>query len=606
MDEKLDILIKESEKESEHLEPMLARYAELLSTSNAEVIRVYTPQIIELCEKWEKDVPFVSGVKSLTTGLSLFFSGKFTEAVEPCYIAIQILEKSSFRDLFALASMIYGANKRSLGDLDVAVEFLIQGVSNMKIDGHLAVYKSLGTYQLAEINVQIDDYEAAERHYNSAVEIAEYLNNNWGKFRAYNGMANFYISQNKLEEAKTYLDSCMALEDLTPSQYSKCFCDLGIYHLKLDQYTQAEKFLKDSYDLRIKHDLKDAAATSLMFLCKVSMATDNNSKALDYVSQALEICLETKSKAKILECHHIMAKLYASQSEWEKSCKSYQEYDVLQNEINSKQLQNIYKQKNNQISRQKAMIEEAHKEITDSITYAKRIQSAILPSENSFNSHLNNAFVLYLPKDVVAGDFYWMEKIDDYLFLAAADCTGHGVPGAMVSVVCHNALNRSVREYGLTDPADILNKTREIVINEFANADENIKDGMDIALCRINGHQLVYAGAHNPLWVIKNNEFIEFKANKQPIGNFEKSSPFISHEITLQSGDSFYIFSDGYIDQFGGERGKKFKAKALKELLLKITGESMLVQKQTINDTFQQWKGQHEQVDDVCVIGVKV
>jgi serine phosphatase RsbU (regulator of sigma subunit) len=258
------------------------------------------------------------------------------------------------------------------------------------------------------------------------------------------------------------------------------------------------------------------------------------------------------------------------------------------------------------IEAQKSILETKNQEITDSITYAKRIQSAILPSINEIKTCLPNSFVFYKPKDIVAGDFYWLEQKQNCTLLAVADCTGHGVPGAMVSVVCNNALNRSVREFEITDPGEILNKTREIVINEFEKSEEDVKDGMDIALCTIKGNVLQYAGAHNPLWIIRNNELIEIKADKQPIGKFDNQTPFSTHQFKLQKNDILYIFTDGFADQFGGEKGKKFKTKSFKELLLSLNSKPINEQKELIESTFNQWKGDIEQLDDVCVIGVRV
>jgi serine phosphatase RsbU (regulator of sigma subunit) len=268
------------------------------------------------------------------------------------------------------------------------------------------------------------------------------------------------------------------------------------------------------------------------------------------------------------------------------------------------------------IQQQKELVENAHdqleektKEIMDSINYAKRIQSAILPSTKLVKECLPNSFILYKPKDVVAGDFYWMERRDGKVLFAAADCTGHGVPGAMVSVICNNALNRTVREYGLTNPGKILDKVREILLQEFKESEEledYVRDGMDIALCSIQGSTLQFSGAFNPLWIIRNGEIIVRKADRQPVGEFRIKDPFTMYQLELQPGDSIYIFSDGYIDQFGGEKGKKFKTKAFRELLLSIQDKSMDDQKLFLNETFETWRGNHEQVDDVCVLGVKI
>lgn len=265
-----------------------------------------------------------------------------------------------------------------------------------------------------------------------------------------------------------------------------------------------------------------------------------------------------------------------------------------------------------EIQLQKEIVEEKNREITDSISYAKRIQSAILPPPKLVKSYLNSSFILYKPKDIVAGDFYWMEPKGDTILFAAADCTGHGVPGAMVSVVCNNGLNRAVREYGLTDPGKILDKTREIVISEFEKSEEQVKDGMDIALCSLSGaegkHLLKYAGAHNPLWIIRKgaNEVEEVKADKQPIGQYANPLPYTTHELELNEGDSIYIFSDGFADQFGGDKGKKFKTANFKRLLLSFKDEPIEKQKDLIDKAFEDWMGDLEQLDDVCVIGVKI
>lgn len=260
----------------------------------------------------------------------------------------------------------------------------------------------------------------------------------------------------------------------------------------------------------------------------------------------------------------------------------------------------------NEISENRLALEEKNKEITDSINYAKRIQAAILPSDKIVKSHLKDAFVLYKPKDIVAGDFYWIEEVEGTVLFAAADCTGHGVPGAMVSVICNNALNRSVREYGLIDPGVILDKACEIVIQEFEKSEEDVKDGMDIALCALKGKTLHYSGANNPLWILRNGEIIETKATKQPVGKFDGIKPYKTHAIELQQNDIVYVFSDGYVDQFGGERAKKFKANQLRSTLLSIAHLSMSEQHDHLDKVFIDWQGDLEQIDDVCVIGIRI
>jgi serine phosphatase RsbU (regulator of sigma subunit) len=194
------------------------------------------------------------------------------------------------------------------------------------------------------------------------------------------------------------------------------------------------------------------------------------------------------------------------------------------------------------------------------------------------------------------------------IYFAAADCTGHGVPGALVSVVCSNAISKALLEEGITDTGKILDRTRELVIEKFSKSEENVKDGMDISLCRLDiaNKSLQWSGANNPLWIIRNGELIEIKPDKQPIGNYAETKPFTSHDMELKTGDTIYVFTDGFQDQFGGERGKKFKASKLKELLLSVQNEKMDDQKIIIDNTFEKWRGNLEQNDDVCVIGVRI
>jgi serine phosphatase RsbU (regulator of sigma subunit) len=271
-------------------------------------------------------------------------------------------------------------------------------------------------------------------------------------------------------------------------------------------------------------------------------------------------------------------------------------------------LENKVEERTREINLQKHIVEEKQKEIIESINYAKRLQQAILPPIELIKGQLPESFVLYKPKDIIAGDFYWMETIQDMIFIASADCTGHGVPGAMVSVVCSNALNRSVKEFGLTETGRILDKTRELVLETFEKSVNEVKDGMDISLLCIdkNNKQFFWSGANNPLWYIQNNELQEIKADKQPIGKTDYAKPFTTHKVSYDTETVFYLFTDGYADQFGGPKGKKFKYKPMQELLISIQQLSMEEQADIINKTFNDWKNELEQVDDVCIIGIKI
>jgi len=264
------------------------------------------------------------------------------------------------------------------------------------------------------------------------------------------------------------------------------------------------------------------------------------------------------------------------------------------------------------LNNQKLLIEEKNKDITNSIKYAKRIQESILPVDNIVQNTLNDAFVLFRPKDIVSGDFYWLEKVDNTILFAVVDCTGHGVPGAFISIIGYNGLNRAVNEFKLRKPSKILEKLNEIVNETIKQTyeDSTIRDGMDIALCSVNLDtlKLEYAGANNPLYIISNNEVVEYKASKRPIGHFVGVDfhDFVNHEIEIQKDDMIYIFSDGYADQFGGPKNKKFKYSQLKTILKEIHKETSEKQKDILNEIIDKWMIDVEQIDDICILGVRV
>lgn len=269
---------------------------------------------------------------------------------------------------------------------------------------------------------------------------------------------------------------------------------------------------------------------------------------------------------------------------------------------------------NKQLEIKNHIIQEKNKEIKDSITYAQQIQQAILPPLELKTKIISDSFIFFKPKDIVSGDFVWLSKSafddehDPKLLIAAADCTGHGVPGAMVSIVCNDALNKAVGQFNLFNPGKILDKTRELLLESFSKSNNNVQDGMDISLLSINGknQQVEWAGANNSLIYILNGELIEIKANKQPIGKTENPLAFTSHTIPMTNGSQFYLFTDGFADQFGGHRGKKFMFRQFKELLKTIADLPMQEQLLELEKSFSLWKGEQEQTDDVCIVGIKI
>lgn len=299
--------------------------------------------------------------------------------------------------------------------------------------------------------------------------------------------------------------------------------------------------------------------------------------------------------------------------------------DEIQNQRNS--LANLaweLQEKSEEVEKQKNVLANQHKEITDSIVYARRIQNAVLPTSEFINNLFSEHFILYKPKSIVSGDFYWATQINDLSIFCVTDCTGHGVPGAFMSMMGISFLNEIVRKEEVTDAAQVLNQLRNLVITSMVECNENhIKlDGMDMGLCVLNRKslELQFAGANIPCWIakanisaIKNDErfdvndtLIEIKPDRMPIARFEKMDPFTLVNIRLDAGDTIYLATDGFADQFGGAEGKKFQKNRVLELISQVKNEPLRNQKDILDITFEKWKGSKNQIDDVTILGVKI
>ncbi|UKN02277.1 tetratricopeptide repeat protein [Paracrocinitomix mangrovi] len=573
------------------------------------------------------------------------------------------------------------------GENDIALEYFKKSLSLAKENKDkrqiATAYNSIGKVYNAT-----GENKTAIEYYEKCIEIAEEVEDGEIIAITLNNIGSAYEEMGENEKAIEYFQNALEMHEEIGFQQgiSNSLNGLGRAYLKLGKYSQGlaygKKSLQIAQEIGATIEVNEAAKT----LWKINKSLGKYSESL----RMYELYIETRDSIESIEHQQEIirqeykyayekqtaadsvayakekeiATIQMEKQEAEIKVKRNQQYVLIGGLLMIALFAGFVYQRFKVTSKQKVIIEHAHQEleeknqeIIDSITYAKRIQSAILPPQKLVKEYLQDSFILYSPKDIVAGDFYWLETKDDHIIFAAADCTGHGVPGAMVSVVCNNGLNRSVREHGLTDPGEILDKTREIVIQEFEKSEEEVKDGMDIALVsltlnkkndienendsrnEVNTHThslyhsispshsqphthsatpshshsashsiLKYAGAHNPLWIIRNGaqDVEEIKADKQPIGKFGNAEPFTTHTTTLNSGDTIYIFSDGFADQFGGDKGKKFKAKNFKTLLLSIQSESMDKQRVLIHEAFEEWKGSLEQLDDVCVIGVRI
>ncbi len=609
-----------------------------------------------------KEIDSKSGMAMVNNNIGILYydMGDIPLALEYYYKELKLEEEANNQDGIASSYNNIGILYAEQGDTLKALEFFDK-VKKIRVKmgdqhGIASTTNNIGLMYYSK-----GDYNLALDMYFEAVSIYEKIGNKVDLGGTLSNIAQVYEKQKNFGTAIRYcMESLRILEGIeNPQSVSKSYHILAsIYYFKgdiLKAQESAEKSLEIALKIGYPMEIQNAAKV-------LSDVYENQNKGM----QALEMHKLFIEMRDSLQNIKTKTATYQQKAKYEfdkQKAIDDAEHDKLiaiEKEEQARQLVIIYavisglillgiflifvfnrlsitrKQKNEinlqkeEIAFQHQQLEQSHEEIKDSITYAKRLQNAILPSIDLITNHIPQNFVYFRPKDVVSGDFYWFEKIGNTIFVAVADCTGHGVPGAMVSVVCSNALNRAVKEFGEKNPSKILNKTRELVVEQFSMSGANVQDGMDIAFCAFNGNTMTYSGANNPVWVVMKTErlteeqkkntrniiqddkaLVEIKGDRKPVAKYRDMSDFSEKSIQLEEGDLIYLFSDGFSDQFGGESiadkkgGKKFKYKPFKNFLLSIHQMPMEEQKEHLNRTFEMWKGDFEQVDDVCVIGMR-
>lgn len=509
---------------------------------------------------------------------------------------------------------------------------------------------------LGQIYSRIHDYKNAIDTLTKGLTIRQHIKDDKAAASSLNLIARNYVLNKHYEEAKNFYNQSLALRESIKDEDGIPWTYLGLASLYSEQenWTLSLEYYQKAEKSNVKQE-KRFDVLCLLGKGKIYLHQPNITESIACLNKALAISQELKITSIQSEVHELLAQAFEKVGDLTQALLHYKTYNQLRQEILSNDKVNTLKNQQiafsvesaekeaeihrlkhvelknafDQIALQHHQLEEKSKEITDSITYAKRIQDAYLPEKDLLTQIFPQAFLLFKPKDIVSGDFYWYNQLSiptPSRIFAAADCTGHGVPGAIMSVICSNALNEVVNNKQIHQPDLILNEVRNMVTASFKKQGESTqKDGMDIALVRLldtNGKTtLQFAGANNPLWIVRKGEpstpsnniiststhhLIEIKADKQPIGNYEKMNPFTLHQLDLQSGDTIYSFSDGYADQFGGSFGKKMKYKPLKDLILSIQDKDMSEQKTILYNAYNDWKRNFEQIDDVCMIGVRV
>ena len=493
--------------------------------------------------------------------------------------------------------------------------------------GLASSYNNLGS-----IYSKLHNIKQALFYYHKSRNIYKNLGNKYGVSVNYNNISLIYIDQVNYEKAMYYnKKSLIIAEELDNKELlAETYKTLGAIYFEQQSYNLALNVLQHALTLSQEIGIVKQTKEISFVLYELYKKTALPAKALSMHELYIEMrdslnSIKNKEAAIKLEYQHQYEKEQAladakHQEQITLSAEREKRQQLIANSAGGglvmvllfaffifNRLQVTRRQKK-VIEQQKELVEEQKKDITDSIQYAENIQRALLPAEEDL-SVFPEGFILFQPKDIVSGDFYWMQHNKDSVYLAACDCTGHGVPGAFMSMIGSSQLDEAVIEKGLTQPNEIFYEVRKGFINALKQTGEKgqQKDGMDATLIAWDkNNKLQFAVANNPLFLIRKGELLETKPDRQPVGFFTgEQMPFTHHELKLEKRDTVYIFSDGYHDQFGGPKNKKFMIKNFKKLLLSIQDKSMNEQKTIIEETMAQWKGDTEQVDDILVIGVR-
>ena len=451
-----------------------------------------------------------------------------------------------------------------------------------------------------------------------------------------NNIGDTYMELGDYKNALRYFKLCLDFPNLTPRIKAIVFSNIGEVYFHLKEYDSVLENLEKGLKYGEESSYWQIIIAAYLMQAKMLILENKDAAAIISLDKAQKIAVEKGNKEEEYMLYLAYANAYGKLSEYEKAYfyldKYHQLKEELLNDNSAQKLKKIEfefqfksikneaeetKEKNklltrafNQIETQRNEIELKNLSITDSIKYAKRIQNSILPSPEKVKSLLSNSFVFYQPKDIVSGDFYWIDKVGDEVIFSVIDCTGHGVPGAFVSLIAHNALNKVILEKQVTKPSQILTEIDQIMIDSFSKSETNVRDGMDMGICTWNKktNQLQFSGAYHSLFMYNANALHEIKGNRESIGFsfYENKTEFVNHQVNVLPNTTIYLSSDGFPDQFGGDRGKKLKWKGFKDFLTKINNLPITEQHKNMSSYFVKWQGKLEQLDDVCVIGVKL
>lgn len=594
----------------------------------------------------QEQIEDLKGASSTLNNIAYIYfqQENYKKALEYWQKSLKYRMQTKDKDLISHSLLNLGSVYFRLGDTPKALEYFeksyeIQLANNDKL---------AGAYSLNNIGFiynQQKDYKNAEKYWNKCLKIRREINDKKGQVYSLQNLSSLYINIKKNDLAlitaqeAVKLSNQLGILSLSQASYFRLYqvqLKRKFYKEALNNFIQYSN-LKDSIlnetntqslaerDAKYKYDIKQIA-DSISYTKEIKIKDLNLSKQKAIVQKqkiqqyALSIGLVLILIILILGYRNLKSKQKANLL----LQKQKNEIEAQTSELYSRN-EEIQSQRD-EISYRKDEIEKIHADVKDSIVYAKNIQNAMLPNKKLLDNNFSDSFVFFKPKDVVSGDFYWWSEVEGQTIITAADCTGHGVPGAFMSMLGISFLREIVNKEYITHTGVILRRLRKEIVKSLKQKEKSdlltVNDGMDMSLVSINhkNNILQFSGANNPIYIITKNKralsgyesiqgfdgFFELKPDKMPIGLYDKMDRFTTQEIQLEKGDQIYLFSDGYADQFGGPKGKKFKYRAFKKLILQHSNRPMIEQREILFSTLKSWQGIEEQVDDLVVLGIKI
>jgi serine phosphatase RsbU (regulator of sigma subunit) len=611
---------------------------------NPDSALIYSDSLIAIARIEKNQHALAVGLKN--KGQASYLKGNYPQTLTCYQEALTIAEKEKYMDVQLSVHNLYGTFYKKQNNLKSALEQFTKGLelarNNKDTVGMANAICDMGlVYQL-----QNDIYKAIDC-FSTGLKYNQQLGNKLSESYSLNYLAEVYAGQKRFNEAISFLNKALNIrEELKDTiamavnyvNLGEVYYQMGNQQLALENYQKSTLLAKKvNYSDLLKHCYKmisdlylkqrNFEKAYLYFNLHVALKDSIYNEQTTIIIQETEAKYQTEKKQlqiDNLNKDNALKQEALAKSELQIKQQNMQimffilavlllsalSFFIFRSYKQKKQSAEIILSQKVEVERQRDLVEEKGKEITDSIHYAKRIQQALLASDTFLKKHISDYFIFYKPKDIVSGDFYWANVIDGKFVMITADCTGHGVPGAFMSLLNISYLNEAIIEKRMDAPDKILDYVRSQIIQSLnpEGSESEGRDGMDATLCvyDFKGMWLRFSSANNPLWLYRNNEIKEFSADKMPVGMYHgEQKSFTQQTIGLRKGDIVYTFTDGFADQFGGEKGKKFKYKNFQQLLLNNANLPMAEQKQILEKTIRDWQGNMEQVDDILVIGIR-